>query len=119
MILAVINKVIWEANEDLHTLKENKMGIAVAARLTNNPHYLQGAVCKDGGDESPDLTGREPHVMLRAILDDEVASGFGLLMSDKIRKGFSFTYTWDYIKNGRVNWKPICGGTTVSLFDSI
>jgi len=106
MILAVINRVMWQANEDAHTLREDKIGKAVAEKLTNCPHYLQAAVCDDK---------TEPHDVLRAILEDEVKVQFGSAMSDKIRKGFSFTYNWDQIEKGRVNWKPTRGGTTVSL----
>jgi hypothetical protein len=106
MILAVINQVVWHANEELHTLREDKIGKAVAEKLTNYPHYLQAAVCDDK---------TEPHDVLRAILEDEVKVQFGSGMSDKIRKGFTFTYTWDQIEKSRVNWKPSRGGTIVSL----
>lgn len=110
MILAVINSVDWHTNESLHTVREDKLGKAIASRLTLNPHYLQAAVCSDDGDTA------EPHVVLRAILEDEIKMQFGSDMSDKIRKGFTFTYVWDQIEKGRVNWKPSRGGTTVSLF---
>lgn len=103
MIVAVINRLIWTADEDKHTVSQDRLCATIADGLTKNPQYVRGAIAK---------TDAEARSILRDVLTKYLRQ---ILGDDKFfacLDGFKFTYSDCDVDNGTFYANPSRGGGT-------
>lgn len=100
MIFAVINRVEWKVNENLHTVGDDRRCKEITANLTKDPNRIRSALGEDS---------KECETRLKRILTEYMKQCLSAEEAKRCLSGISFTYVYDKVEDGTVYHKPMIG----------
>ena len=107
MLFARIIKVLWQVDEDLHTIKTDKMCKAIELVINEGARFTNGALVNTFDEIVPKL---------RLALDEFIIScnyngdNKKFTLTDNIRSGWQFMFNYCEVNDGLIEINPSKGG---------